>query len=191
MKNSIKTCIAAIALFTFLGLHAKAQTTTSKTESYGSGIRLSVGADAGIPVGSLNTAYNWNLGGSIQGDFPILKNQLYATLNAGYNTIFTNSQYSNLSNIDLIPVKAGLKYFIIKQVYIQGEAGVSFITNKSDLGADKSAAFVYAPQAGVLLNVGGKNYIDAGFRFESNQKFFDGGSTNNFLAIRVAYAFNL
>lgn len=190
MKNSIKTCVLAIAVCTFFNLRATAQTSTTKTESYGSGIRLSVGADAGIPVGSLNTGYDWSLGGSIQADFPLLKNQLYATLNAGYNNIFASNQY-NIPDIQLIPVKAGLKYFVIKQVYIQGEAGVSFLTDKSNLGADKTAVFVYAPQAGVLLNVGGKNYIDAGFRFESNQKFFNGGTTSNFLAIRVAYAFSL
>lgn len=190
MKKSIKTVVAIVALLAFFSLHSNAQTSASKTESYGSGIRLSVGADAGVPVGSLNTAYNWSLGGSVQGDFPIIKDRLYATLNAGYNAIFANNQY-NVPDIHLIPVKAGLKYFIIKQVYIQGEAGVSFLTNKTDLGADNTAVFVYAPQAGVLLNIGGKNYIDAGFRFESNQKFFDGGSTSNFLAIRVAYAFGL
>ena len=190
MKNSIKISVAAIALLSFSGLHSIAQTNSPKTESFSSGIRLSVGADAGIPVGTLNTAYNWNLGGSVQGDFPVLKDQLYVTVNAGYNSIFAKSQY-DIPDIHLVPVKAGLKYFIIKQVYIQGQAGVSFVTNKNALGVDKSAVFVYAPQAGVLLNLGGNNYIDAGFRFESNQKFVDGGTTSNFLAIRVAYAFNL
>jgi hypothetical protein len=189
MKNSIKITVVAIALFTFFSLRSNAQT-SAKTDSNGSGIRLSIGADGGIPVGSLNNTYNWSFGGSIQGDFPIIKDQFYASLNAGYNTIFARNQY-NLSDIHLIPVKAGLKYFIVKQVYIQGEAGVSFLTDKNSLHADKTAAFVYAPQAGVLLNLGGKNYIDAGFRFESNQKFFDGGNTNNFLALRIAYAFGL
>lgn len=190
MKNSIKTCVFALSLFTFFSFHAKAQTSTAKTESYVSGIRLSVGADAGIPVGSLNNGHDWSLGGSIQGDFPLLKDQLFATLNAGYNNIFTGSQ-NNVPDFQLIPVKAGLKYFVIKQIYIQGEAGVSFLTNKNSLGADNTAVFVYAPQVGVLLNIGGKNYIDAGFRFESNQKFFNGGTTSNFLALRIAYAFNL
>jgi hypothetical protein len=189
MKNSIKISVAVIALFTFFSLHSNAQTTT-KTDTYGSGIRLSIGADGGIPIGSLNNTYNWSFGGSIQGDFPIVKDQLYVTLNSGYNAIFARDQ-SNLPDIHLIPVKAGLKYFIVKQVYIQGEAGVSFLTDKNNLNADKTAAFVYAPQAGVLLNLGGKNYIDAGFRFESNQKFFDGGNTNNYLALRIAYAFGL
>jgi hypothetical protein len=190
MKNSIKTIVLVIASFLFMSSQSRAQIASGKTETYGSGIRLSVGADGGIPVGSLNTAYNWSFGGSVQGDFPILKDQLYATLNSGYNAIFASSQY-NIPDIHLIPVKAGLKYFIIKQVYIQGEAGVSFLTDKNTLGSDKSAVFVYAPQAGVLLSLGGKSYLDAGFRFESNQKFFNGGTTSNFLAIRVAYAISL
>jgi len=189
MKNSIKISVIVIALFTFFSLRSNAQT-SSTAGSYGSGIRLSIGADGGVPVGSLNKTYNWNFGGSIQGDFPIVKDQFYATLNAGYNAIFASNQYS-LPDIQLIPVKAGLKYFIVKQVYIQGEAGVSFLTNKNSLNTDKTAVFVYAPQAGVLLNLGGKNYIDAGIRFESNQKFFNGGNTSNFLALRFAYAFGL
>ena len=189
MKNSFKISVAVIALSTLFSLHSNAQT-SAKTDSYGSGIRLSIGADGGIPVGSLNNTYNWSLGGSLQADFPLVKDQLYITLNSGYTNIFAKNQY-NIPDIQLIPVKAGLKYFIVKQVYIQGEAGVSFLTDKNSLNADKTAAFVYAPQAGVLLNLGGKNYIDAGFRFESNQKFFDGGNTSNFLALRIAYAFGL
>jgi hypothetical protein len=111
-------------------------------------------------------------------------------VNSGYNNFFAGNA-TNLNDLHLIPVKAGLKYFPVTNFYVQGEAGTAFLLNKNNAGADKSAAFVYAPQLGVLLNVGGKNYIDAGFRFESNLKFYDGGSASNFFAIRVAYAFNL
>jgi hypothetical protein len=191
MKNSFKIIALAIALFSFLSLRSYAQTTTASTSaSYGSGIRLSAGADGGLPIGSLRQYYNWNLGGSLQGDFPIINDQLYATLNGGYDNYFAKKKY-NLPDIHLIPVKAGLKFFPVKFVYLQGEAGVSFITNKSSLGFNKNASFVYAPQVGTLLNIGGRNYIDAGFRFESNTKFYDGGKSNNILALRVAYSFGL
>ena len=190
MKTSIKIgVIALLTLIFFFNLQVKAQT-TGKTESYGSGIRLSVGADAGIPLGSLKNNYEWNLGGSLQGDFPILKDQLYATLNSGYNNFF-NKNDSPLSNLHLIPVKAGLKYFLVRSVYIQGEAGAAFVTDKNTLGTDKSAAFVYAPQAGVLFNLGGRNYIDAGVRFEGTSKLYTGGGANDFLGLRVAYEFGL
>ncbi|MDB5136007.1 MAG: hypothetical protein JWP37_2610 [Mucilaginibacter sp.] len=189
MKNPIKIGVIVLVLFSFASLHSTAQN-TSKTETYGSGIRLSIGVDAGVPVGALNDAYDWNLGASVQADFPILKNQLYVTANGGYNNFFAGNG-NNLSDLHLIPVKAGLKYFPINNFYVQGEAGVTFLTNKNNTGADKTATFVYAPQVGVLFNVGGKNYIDAGFRFESNQKFSRAGSTSNFLGVRVSYAFNL
>jgi hypothetical protein len=189
MKNSIKTSVVALVVLLFVDLRSNAQN-ASKTETYGSGIRLSIGVDAGIPVGSLNSGYDWNLGGSVQGDFPVVKDELYATVNSGYNNFFSGNN-SNGNDLHLIPVKAGLKYFPVSGFYIEGEAGAAFLTNKNNIGADKSAVFVYAPQAGVLLNIGGKNYIDAGIRFESNQKFYDNGTTSNFFAIRIAYAFGL
>ena len=189
MKNSIKISLLGLALFSFLGLRSNAQNSV-KSETYGSGIRLSIGADAGIPVGSLKDQYDWNLGGSIQADFPVVKNQLYVTVNGGYNNFFASNS-NQLDDLHLLPVKAGLKYFPVDFFYIQGEAGASFLTNKSSVGADRSAAFVYAPQVGVLLKVGDKSWIDAGFRFESNQKFTDRGNTSNFLGLRIAYAFSL
>jgi len=189
MKNSIKISAIALTFLSFGSLDSSAQT-AAKSTTYGSDIRLSIGADAGIPVGSLKERYDWNLGGSVQADFPILKDELYATINAGYNNFFAKNS-SNSDDLHLIPVKAGLKYFPVKCFYVQGEAGASFLTNKKGIGADKSAAFVYAPQVGALFNTGGKNYIDAGFRFEGNTKFYNGGKTKNFLGLRVAYAFNL
>ena len=97
MKISIKISVVLIALFTFFSLRSNAQT-TAKTDSYGSGIRLSIGADGGIPVGSLNNIYNWSFGGSVQSDFPIVKDQIYATLNAGYNEIFAKNQFNFIIN---------------------------------------------------------------------------------------------
>jgi len=177
MKNSIKISVLALAMCSFLGQTATAQSTT-KTATNGSGIRLSIGADAGIPVGSLRNGYRWSFGGSAQADFPLINNQLYVTLNTGYNSIFAENS-SSLNDIQLIPVKAGLKYFPVKIFYVQGEAGASFLID-NDKGV-KSASFVYAPQVGILLPVGGKNYIDAGIRLEANTKFYETGKSEKFL----------
>jgi len=191
MKNSIKISVLTLSLAALFTVKSSAQSTENGTLS-GSGIRYSVGVETGIPVGNLNGSYKWNLGGSIQADIPVLENRLYATINAGYNNIFAESDdMVKVNDIHLIPVKAGLKYFFIPNVYVQGEAGVVFINNKSYLGDNKSAAFVYAPQAGVLFPVGDKSFIDAGIRYEGNSKFRNNGSSNNFLGLRVAYAFNL
>lgn len=196
MKNLFKISILSLAIAGF-SYSAKAQTvsTTSSSAKSDKAIRLSIGPDAGIPVGSLSNNYNWNLGGSVQADFPIAPG-FDVTANAGFNNFFGKDYTSGLvtgkyNDLDLIPVKVGLKYFPAENFYIQGEAGASFIANKNKIGADQSAAFTYAPQIGVLFPVGNGSYIDAGVRFESNTKFYTNGNNNNFFGIRVAYAFDL
>jgi len=197
MKNSLK--ISAIALaFTAFAFTAKAQTitpstTTSTTTS--TGVRFSIGVDAGIPTGNLSNSYNWNLGGSVQADIPVVSNQLFVTVNAGYDNIFGKKNLDgtgiDATNIQLLPVKAGLKFFIVPNFYIQGEAGAAFVLNKSDINANNSAAFIYAPQLGYQFQLGGNNYIDAGVRYEASTKLNsnDDNSKVNFVGLRVAYGF--
>jgi len=201
MKTTFKISVLALA-FAGFALGSKAQTSTpTSTQSSTSGpngIVLSVGVDAGIPTGNLNNAYNWNIGGSVQADIPVIPHQLFVTVNAGYNSIQGKKNIGGIqgldaTNIQLLPVKAGLKYFPVSHIYIQGEAGAAFALNKSDLGFDKSAAFVYAPQVGVQFPLGGKSYIDAGVRYEGTTKFssVNDDSKVNFVGLRVAYAFDL
>jgi hypothetical protein len=190
MKTSFKISALALAFAAF-SFGANAQSKTSTTTD--SGIKLSIGVDAGIPVGKFNDAYNWNLGGSVQADIPVAK-QVFVTVNAGYNNLFgkdianTSAKYTD---IQLIPVKAGLKYFPIENFYIQGEAGAAFVANKNSLGVSKTALFAYAPQVGVQFPVSGKSFIDAGVRFEGNSPLVTNGNNLNFIGLRLAYGFGL
>jgi hypothetical protein len=198
MKNSLK--ISAIALaFTAFAFTAKAQTTTpsttTSTTTTPTGVRFSIGVDAGLPTGNLKNSYDWNLGGSVQADIPVVSNQLFVTVNAGYDNIFGKKNIDgtgiDATNIELLPVKAGLKFFIVPNFYIQGEAGAAFLLNKSNLGDNNSAAFIYAPQLGYQFQLGGKNYIDAGVRYEASTKLNSNvdDSKVNFIGLRVAYGF--
>jgi hypothetical protein len=192
MKTKHKLGLAALAFLGFLAYagKAKAQDAPKATKQE---FRLSVGPEVGLPIGSLKDGYNWNLGGSVQADIPIAQ-RLYVTVNAGYNNFFIKDEFKQQGgkNMQLIPVRAGLKYFPVGDIfYVQGDAGVSFLANKSDLQADKSTAFVYAPQIGALLKLAPKNYLDIGFRWQSTASFYDGGSYANFLGLRVAYSFGL
>ena len=184
MKNQFKS----IALLAFLVLSAISL--SSNAQSLRSpGIRYSIGADGGLPVGNLSDSYKLSLGGSVQADIPIVSTKVYVTINAGYTNIFADENVSSLTpDIHLIPVKAGLKYFPVANFYLQGEAGVSFILN-SDANGSKSAAFVYAPQVGYLIPLGKESNLDAGIRYEANTKFYDAAKNTGYLALRVAYAF--
>jgi hypothetical protein len=194
MKNSLKISALVLA-FAGLTLGAKAQSTTASSTTSG-GIRLSIGADAGIPTGKLSDNYNWNLGGSVQADIPVAS-KLFVTVNAGYNNFFgkdinVGGATVSAPNIQLLPAKAGLKFFPVSNFYVQGEAGAAFALNKSDVGFDKSAAFIYAPQIGYQFPLGGSSYLDAGIRYEASTKFVStiDDSKINFFGLRVAYAFN-
>jgi hypothetical protein len=203
MKSTLKIS-ALILAFAGLTLGAKAQTSTTttstKTSTSSNGILLSIGVDAGIPTGKLSDSYNWNIGGSVQADIPVAQN-LFVTVNAGYNSIqgkknlFTTGTGATIDapNIQLLPVKAGLKYFVVPNFYVQGEAGAAFLLNKSDLNDNKSAAFIYAPQVGYQFPLGGKSFIDAGVRYEASTKFNSAVSDSkvNFFGLRVAYAFGI
>lgn len=197
MKSTFKISALALA-FAGLSFGAKAQTatTTTKSSTSSNGVILSIGADAGIPTGKLSNGYNWNLGGSLQADIPVIPQQLYVTVNAGYNNVFgkDNAYGTGLkaTNIELLPVKAGLKYFIVPHFYVQGEAGAAFSLNKAEVGFDNTAAFVYAPQLGYQFPLGGKSFIDAGVRYEGTTKFNSNvdNSKVNFVGLRVAYAFS-
>ena len=196
MKSTLKITTLALA-FAGLAFGASAQTTpANQTKSTGSnGVVLSVGVDAGIPTGNLSNGYNWNIGGSVQADIPVIPQQLFVTVNAGYNSIQGKDNAYNTgltaTNIQLLPVKAGLKYFPVSHFYVQGEAGAAFLLNKADVGFDNSAAFIYAPQVGYQFPLGGKSYLDAGVRYEGSTKFTTNNDNSqvNFVALRLAYAF--
>lgn len=194
MKSTLKTAALVIAFAAF-SIGAKAQTTSAANNSSSSnGVILSVGVDAGIPTGNLSNGYNWNIGGSLQADIPVMP-QLFVTVNAGYNSFQgkDNAFGTGLTatNIQLLPVKAGLKYFPVSHFYVQGEAGAAFALNKNDVGFDNAAAFIYAPQVGYQFPLGGKSYIDAGVRYEGSTDFTSNNSNSqvNFFALRLAYAF--
>jgi hypothetical protein len=205
MKSSLKISALALAFAAF-AFSAKAQTstTTSTTTTTPTGVRYSIGVDAGLPIGNFKSGYNWNIGGSLQADIPVVSNQLFVTVNAGYDNFFGKKDVIaftspaggagttvSVPNIQLLPVKAGLKFFPVSNFYIQGDAGVAFLLNKSNVGFDKSAAFVWAPQVGYQFQLGGGNYIDAGVRYESTSNFVtdENDSKVKFIGLRVAYGF--
>lgn len=195
MKSSLKISALALAFAAF-AFSAKAQTTTTTTTTTTpTGIRYSIGVDGGLPIGNFKNGYNWSIGGSLQADIPVVSNQLFVTVNAGYDNFFAKKTIDGVSvsqpDIQLLPVKAGLKFFVVPNLYIQGEAGVAFALNKSNVGFDKSAAFVWAPQVGYQFQLGGGNYIDAGVRYESTSNFVTdvNDSKVKFIGLRVAYGF--
>jgi hypothetical protein len=193
MKITLKKIIYLIAFIGFT-LGAKAQNVAIADTT-----RISLGVDASIPGGNFGNSYTVGAGASFQVDVPLTE-KLYFTANLGFNSFFPNNAIATnpyainnvkLNNMNLVPLKVGLKYFLIRTFYIQGEAGESLLLNKTGIYALNSTAIVFAPQLGIVFKLKNKNYIDAGIRYEFLQSFYGDGAYNHYLAARVAYAINL
>jgi hypothetical protein len=193
MKSLMKT-VPLLAAIMGLTLTVRAQTTKTSSTSP-DGIIFSIGADGGITTGSFRDSHKSMIGGSIEADIPVA-DHFYFTANTGYNQFFGVDNVFGTGikapDINIIPVKAGLKYFPITLLYLQLEAGAAFVTNKSTLGFERTGVFIYAPQVGTQIPLGGKSYLDAGVRWEGCTNFTenDGSSRGHFFALRVAYAFS-
>jgi hypothetical protein len=200
MKKALKIASLAIAYAGF-AFGAKAQTTTatpgSSTATSSHDVIFIIGVEGGIPTGKLNDSYNFTIGGSVQADIPVIPSVLFVTVNAGYTDINGKNNIDgtgyDATNIQLLPVKAGLKVFPVKYFYVQGDAGAAFALNKSDLGFDKTAAFLYSPQIGIQLPTMGKSYFEAGVFYQGTTKFNSAieSSKVNYAGLRLAYAFGI
>lgn len=190
MKTLIKISTAALVLASALMFNSQAQ--TSETSKFS----ISVGPEIGLPVGTLSDRYDWSIGGSVELEY-LLDNGLGLTFNTGvYNLIAdTNGYVLNgkkfKDDLQILPIKVGLKYFVLRGFFIQGEAGASFLLNKTDGGYDKSTAFIYAPQIGYRFVLGNNQYIDTGVKWMGSTKYSEHGKSNNMMALRLAYGFGL
>jgi hypothetical protein len=160
--------------------------------------RINIGLSAGLPI-ALDNMYTHNLGAFLQVDYP-LTNTLYVTGSAGYNSLFTSPNFSTTpngilnvkaANMQTVPLKIGLKLFLIRHFYVQGEVGQSLLLNKAAVYAPKSNAFTFSPNIGMLFFLKKRTYIDAGIRYEAVSTFYNDKANYGFWAAHIAYAFNL
>jgi len=189
MKTSITILSVAIAL-TGLTLRATAQ--SSSADSLKARPSFSIGADGGFSAGSFKHTNGWNIGGSLQADIPIAQ-QLYFSANASYLNFYgrTNIDGTGVSSpgIHFLPVKAGLKLFVLSDIYVQADAGAGFILNKDEVGSQRTTAFIYSPQVGIKLPLTGNSFIDASALYEASTKYSSGVDNTkvNFFGLRLAY----
>lgn len=193
MKNLKKLMIAAVfVVLTAFNLHA--QTTAEANQESETGFRIGVGFGLIYPLGNSKDRYDGGYSFLVQAEFPLASKYLYLTAASGYENIFgKEDELDNpvFPDIKRIPAKVGVKFFPIKNLYLHGEAGASFLTNKPDFRNGNSVAFIFAPQIGYQIPLGDKNSLDLGVRYESTGKHYSGGNSTNYFGFKLLYAFSL
>jgi hypothetical protein len=152
-------------------------------------VLLSIGADVGFATAPTNQTYASTTGLSFKFELPFQNQRLNLTLTAAYsnynpkNTPATDT----LQNGHYVPVEIGLKYFLYKNIYFEGDIGESFNINSQYMGYQ--SVFIYSPVAGISLPIQ-KNTaaIDMSVRYESR---IESAGNINQVAFRVAYKFGL
>ena len=176
-KLFLLTAIAGIFAFS----SAKAQDPAM------SGPKLGVGVEFGFPMGDFGDVRDFGVGGSLLYQHPIA-NKLNFTGSAGYLS-FTGKEFTSplggtvkLDAAGFIPVKAGLRYFLAENIFVNGEVGAVFGTQD---GA--GTAFAYSPGIGVEFPVADKSTLELGGRYEGWSK----NGTSSFIGLRAAWNFGL
>lgn len=152
-----------------------------------SGPKLGIGVEFGFPMGDFGDVSDFGVGGSLLYQHPIA-NKLNFTGSAGYLS-FTGKEIDfpgigtfKADAAGFIPVKAGLRYFLAENIFVNGEIGAVFGTQD---GA--GTAFAYSPGIGVEFPVADKSALELSGRYEG----WSNDGTVSFLGLRLAYNFGL
>lgn len=170
MKRTSKllTAVSAIALLFF---------TTSIKAQDSKNWRLGLSLNPGVAT---KDPYGFVLGGDLrlQKDFA---GPISGTLTTGFTHFFVKDDFKDTpadQPYNVIPLKAGIKAFLNKNFYLQGEAGAGFSTDDG-----MGTSFVWSPAIGWAFN----NGLDVGVKYEDYTKY----DATKQVALRIAYGFNL
>ncbi len=142
------------------------------------------GPELSLATGSFSDNSSFAIGIAGQVDVS-LQEKLYGTLTSGIHFFngksIPGSGNSKTTGPTIIPVRAGVKYFVVGGVYTAFQMGVAFISNNIFYNG---TAFAYSPQLGYEFKTKTGRGVDATFKY-------DGYSKNGIGAIgfRLAYVF--
>jgi hypothetical protein len=176
--KSLAILLTALALFT--GVRSNAQSIEKNK------LRFGIGLDGLLPVGNFSNDAKFGLGITPRLQYGV-NNNVAITFTTGLYHFFPKDHYFNDGttsykyswDLDLIPVKVGIKAFVSSNIYVSADAGIGFQVDNG--GGDSK-----------FMSSGGIGYAskkwDVGLRYES---FVGNGYRNGILGLRVAYGFGL
>ncbi len=173
MKTKIKLSLVAITTFIC-------------SQSFGQGRpSLSIGAELGIPAGTLNSTQKIGIGGSAKVAFPVGPD-LDITGSAGFIS-YSGDVNGGVKRpaLNFIPIKAGARYrFVPGGFYLEPQLGYTSINTPNSNGS-ASGGFTYAANLGYIIN----RSLDISGRYEAVSL------KNNVnypqIGFRLAYSFGL
>ncbi len=143
-----------------------------------------VGPELSFATGSFSNNSSFGIGATGQADIS-LKEKLYGTITSGIHFFngksIPGSGSTKNTGPTIIPVRIGVKYFVVGGVYGAFQMGAAFISNNMNYNG---TAFAYSPQLGYEFRTKTGRAVDATFKYDGYSKNGIGA-----LGFRLAYVF--
>jgi hypothetical protein len=175
----MKKVLTLLTVVTFFALQSEAQSLSSSgpkgggkkkssnSKSANSGILLGGSLGYGLPQDDFKNGYKSSLaldataGVKLFGGF-------YVTANVGYAKYYAqdNNSFGNITNI---PLKAGVKAYLTKRIFVAGNYGIGLLKDEKMSSRDSRTMLDYG--AGIRFNVGEIGVYNDGWKRESDGKY--------------------
>jgi hypothetical protein len=162
--------VTLVAMYFTVNAQRKARYASSTRNS-----EISVGLEAGLPVGQNGKPYSYLIGGSVQYETKP-DADLGITVNGGYLHYPVKKAYEP-GSVGFVPLLAGVKYYFSPMAFFHAQLGAAIGTSKG-----QGTGFAYTPGIGVKLS----SNIDAELKYVGIST--KGGTLDN-VGLRVAYIF--
>jgi hypothetical protein len=144
-------------------------------------VRFSIGPEIGFATGNFNLTHSVGIGVTAQGEVNVAESA-NVTLTTGYMSYAGKSLGSGIKYKaqGIIPLKAGIKYFLSQGFYGAAQLGVGIFNNGS------GTALAYTPMLGYEFDTKSGKAVDASFKYDGYSK---NGSGLGSIGARLAYRF--
>ncbi|PWS30462.1 hypothetical protein [Pedobacter paludis] len=113
--------------------------------------------------------YKLLLGGAVQIYFPVKQRVVFLTVNTACQELIRENKASSiLKNPRILPLKVGIKFLPVEQIYLHADLGASFVFNKTPASFDRTALLVFSNELGYHVAIPGGNVAEAGLVFHRN-----------------------
>jgi hypothetical protein len=132
--------ILAILFFSIAVVNA--QSNSNQSFVIGGGLNLA------LPLGDFNDTHSFGIGGELQGEY-MFSDQFSGVISAGYTEFFGKTitffgQSEKVSNVGLIPILVGARFYPSANIFVGAKIGVGILTG----GGSSTTAFDYYPHVG-------------------------------------------
>lgn len=149
---------------------------TSVAQESVQGFRIGGGLSVVAPIGTNLKAYSVGVGLDLLGQYGV-SSQFAITGDVGYTTIFAKDD--NIDAFNIIPIRAGIRFFPSDKFFLGGKAGIGIITGSGN----STSGFAYGVGAGFRMD----DKLDIGLNYEAVSK---NSVSFSYLGLRLGYFFN-